>query len=113
MPLPHPSNTPLPILAILNQLFQIEQKLSKLSEPNTIQRNIERIKEEFTTLGYTFESPLGQKYNETRTDCEASISGNSVENLVVTEVLKPVIRAHYEGSSFIVQRAVIIVEGKK
>ena len=37
------------ILNILNQVFEIENKLTKISEPHTIQRNIDKIKYYFET----------------------------------------------------------------
>ena len=98
------------ILVILNQLFQIETKASKLTEPNSIPRNIQRVKEEFQKLGYLIENPIGQKYDETRTDCEASIAGESTDNLVITEVLRPLIRCSKDGLTHIGQRAVVIVQ---
>lgn len=98
------------ILVILNQLFQIETKAQKLNEPNSIPRNIQRAKEEFEKLGFLIENPLGQKYDETRTDCEASIAGESTENLVITEVLRPLIRFSKDGFTQIAQRAVVIVQ---
>jgi hypothetical protein len=100
------------MLVILNQLYLLEQKIKKISEPNSIGRNISRILEEFANLGYFIENPLGEKFDETRTDCEASIAGDSTENLVITEVIKPIIRQRINNTSRIVQRGVVIVEGK-
>ena len=100
------------LLTTLNQLFQIEQKVAKLAEPNSIQRNIDRIKEQFVILGLKIDNPMGEKYDETRTDCEASIAGDSTDDLLITEVLKPIIRICQNNVSLIVQRAVVIVQSK-
>jgi hypothetical protein len=35
--------------------------------------------------------PLGEPYNETRTDCEAEIGGNNLQNLFISNVIKPII----------------------
>src|SRR5689334_902763 len=92
---------PTHLLFILNQLFEIEKKLKNIREPNSIQRNIDRMKDYFETAaltegqGLTYHDPLGELYNETRADCEASISGNSHENLEIIEVLKPIIYFKY------------------
>ena len=43
----HQAKIPKASLFILNQLFEIEQKTIKLSEPNSIQRNIDKLKELF------------------------------------------------------------------
>ena len=71
--------------------------------------NVARIKEQFAQWGYFPENPLGQPYDETRTDCEISIAGESTENLVITDVLKPLIRYRDADGSLIVQRAVVVV----
>lgn len=100
------------LLVTLNQLFQIEQKVSKINEQNSIKRNIERIKEEFKLIGLTMHNPDGEVYSETRTDCEASIAGNSTENLFISEVIKPIIRFSKENTSVIIQRGVVVVESR-
>lgn len=103
-------NLPEELLVILNQFFQIETKILKLNEPNSIQRNIDRIKEELKKYGCTIENPIGEKYDETRTDCEANIAGESTDNLVITEVIKPIIRLNQNGITQIIQRAIVIVQ---
>lgn len=106
------------ILFILNQLFEIENKLKNINESNSIQRNIDRMKGYFETdvltdgKGLVYYNPLGESYDETRTDCEASISGNSHENLEIIEVLKPIIYLKYANTQTILQKAVVIVQSK-
>jgi len=112
MSIQHSVKIPDYFLVISNQLYQIEQKISKLTEQNSVQRNIDRIKEELKTIGLIIEDPIGQKYDETRTDCEANIAGDSTENLEITEVLKPIIRFTQNGISVIGQKAVVIVQDK-
>jgi len=109
-------------LDILNQVFEIEKKLSALQEPNSIQRNVNKLKEIMEqglglqggddTPGFVYHNPIGEDYNITRTDCEASIAGDSTENLQITEVIKPIIRLQGAGASFIVQKAVVVVKAK-
>jgi hypothetical protein len=111
-------------LDFMNQIFEIEKKISYLSEENSISRNINKIKglleEEFfksaTTLGFSFHNPLGEDYSETRTDCEATIAGEGTENLEIIEVIKPIIYiSYYEFDKImksIVQPAVVIVKTK-
>ena len=63
--------------------------------------------------GLIYQNPIGEKFNETRTDLEASIAGNSAENLVVTEVIKPIIRLRTNtGVTTIVRKGVVVVESK-
>lgn len=103
---------------ILNQLFEIENKLRNINETNSIQRNLDRMKDYFETdalgngQGLIYYNPLGESYNETRTDCEASISGSSHENLEIIEVLKPIIYFKYANTQTVIQKAVVIVESK-
>jgi hypothetical protein len=103
---------------VLDQVFEIEKKLEGISEPNSIGRNVNRIKDCFENLtqdsGLIYQNPLGEKFNETRTDLEASIAGGSADNLVVTEVIKPIIRLRTNsGATTIVRKGVVVVESKK
>ncbi len=99
-------------LYILNQIFEIEQKTSKINEKNSIDRNIQRLKNYFENIGIVYYNPVGEKYSETRTDCEASIAGESTDNLIITEVIKPIIRLNQDGLTHIIQKAVVVVETK-
>src|ERR1035437_2259764 len=105
-------------LTILNQIFEIENKLAKIQEQNSIQRNIDRLKDFFATdalsddQGLEYHNPIGERYNETRTDCEANISGASHENLEIIEVLKPIIYAKIGNSKIVIQKAIVIVQSK-
>ena len=106
-------------LDLLNQIFEIEKKLERIQENNSISRNLNKLKELFETeifrqgSGLLYENPIGEPYNETRFDCEASIAGEKLENLVITEVIKPIIRHKQDGISQIVQKAVVIVQSQK
>ena len=111
-------------LDFINQIFEIEKKVNNLKEENYIQRNINKMKgimeEEFfkgsSIIGLTYHNPLGEDYTDTRTDCEATISGNGVENLKIVEVIKPIIYYSYldidKVMKVIVQPAVVIVQSK-
>lgn len=109
---------PKPYLFMLNQIFELEQKVSKLNEQNSIQRNIDKMKNIFETEPLadgkclSFHSPIGESYDVTRTDCEATISGESYENLEIIEVLKPIIYIKYGNSKIVVQKAIVIVQTK-
>jgi hypothetical protein len=122
---------PKSFLIVMNQIYQIEQKLIRLHEASDLRRNIDRMKSAFAedglpiidgngspcSIGLTYEDPMGQAFKETRTDLEATIAGSSTENLVVVEVIKPIIRATLKGSeagsSKIVQKGIVIVESRK
>ena len=110
---------PKSILVALNQLYEMEQKLKKTGDPANLQRNVSKMRDAFEEFGLAYEDPMGQPFKETRTDLEATISGTGTENLVVVEVIKPIIRAVLrEGAGEcskmkIVQKAIVVVESRK
>jgi hypothetical protein len=101
---------------ILDQIFEIERKLEFLRESNSVNRNISRLKEIFEQLetdsGLVYHNPIGEPYNETRTDIEASIAGNSADNLFITEVIKPIIRYRKGGITLIARKGIVVAESK-
>jgi hypothetical protein len=105
-------------LTIINQLFEIEHKLKNVHDQNSIQRNLDRLKDFFASealtdgQGLSYYNPIGEYYDETRVDCEASISGTSHENLQIIEVLKPIIYAQVGNSKIVIQKAIVIVQSK-
>ncbi len=112
---------PAPYRELLDQIFEIERKLGSIQEENSILRNVNKMKSVFESIlssdaepdtGFTYHDPMGEDYNETRTDLEASIAGDSTENLVVTEVIKPILRYRKGNGSFIVRKGVVVVQSK-
>ena len=122
---------PKSILIILNQLYELEQKIKKHSDRTNLSRNINKIKDAFAeeglptldfdnrqhSFGLAYEDPMGQSVNETRTDLEVTISGSGTENLVVVEVTKPIIRTILTDSTGkfyqVAQKGIVIVESRK
>lgn len=109
-------------LDIMNQIFEIEKKAGQIQESNSIHRNVNRLKEIFDNelpsplskgIGLIYVNPLGEDYNETRTDCEANIAGISTENLKIIEVIKPIIYYRNGGLKGLVQKGVVVVEESK
>ena len=108
----------------MNQIFEIEKKTANIGEENSIQRNLNKIKgileEEFfrgnNLIGLTYHNPIGENYSDTRTDCEATIAGNDINNLLIIEVIKPIVFCAYQENDLvmksIVQQAVVIVKSK-
>ena len=85
-------------LTILNHLYEIERKVGDLDEFKKISRNIQKIKDAFLLEDGNeifYEDPMGQKFDETRLDLDAHIVGENTENLVVIDVIKPIIRIKY------------------
>ena len=122
---------PKSILTVINQLYELEQKLKKHGDANNLQRNVNKMKDAFAEegllmadiggghhrIGLACEDPMGQSFKETRTDLDATISGAGTDDLVVVEVIKPIIRAVFRDSAGefarVVQKGVVIVESKK
>lgn len=105
-------SVPEEFLYLINQVFDMDRKVAKLNESNSLSRNLDRMKNKFQDLGLEMFNPLGEPYDETRTDCEANIAGASSDNLVITDVIKPIVRLRNGSASVIVQKAVVIVESK-
>lgn len=110
------------LLDVINQIFEIEKKAAALPAGTTsIQRNVNRLRTLFehevpgqtATVSFTYHNPLGEKYDETRTDCDASIAGSSANDLIITEVIKPIIWYAAAGQpKTIVQKAVVVAESR-
>jgi hypothetical protein len=98
------------MINIINQVFEIEQKL-KLQPENIAERNFKRIYHELELLGYKVIDPLLRDYKETDTDIEVSLSGDMKGRLLVTKVLKPIIYQEDNGHAQLVQKGIAIVEG--
>ena len=113
MSIPPPIEIPRWTLVVLNSLYEIERKLEVHGDPGRAKRNVDRIKEEFEQQSLIIEDPLGQPFKETRTDLEATIVGAGTENLVVTEVIKPVIRLVNGPVSRVVQKGIVVVQSKE
>jgi hypothetical protein len=100
------------LLTVMNNLYEIERKLTVHGDPGNATRNVERMKDAIAAEGLFYEDPLGQPFRETRTDLEASISGTTTENLIVAEVIKPIIRCGPSELSRVVQKGIVVVEGR-
>lgn len=100
------------VLQILNNLYDVERKLALHGDAAGVQRNIERIKDTLADEKLFYEDPMGQSFSETRTDIEASIAGESTEDLRVTEVIKPIIRYGDPEYSRVVQKGIVVVRSR-
>ncbi|MBQ5948287.1 hypothetical protein [Massilia sp. ST3] len=101
------------LLQTLNQVYDMERKLTLHGDSANVLRNVERIKDAFAGMDLFYEDPMGQPFSETRTDLEASIAGTGADDLVVTEVIKPVIRQGKQAYSVVVQRGIVVVKTRE
>ena len=100
------------MLAIINQVFEIAQKLGEKNE-TVADRNLKRIFYELEEMGYQVNNPLNRRYHETDTDVDATLSGPLRGELLVTRVLKPVVYQKNAGGELeLLQKGIVIVEGK-
>ncbi|MVM35155.1 hypothetical protein GO755_34345 [Spirosoma sp. HMF4905] len=96
-----------PLVDIANQVHILEKKAEKDKlSGNTYSRPLQRIRQALLELGISYHSPDGEPYSETRTDVEASVTGDLTDNLVITQVIKPIVT--YNGQ--IIQTGIVIVE---
>lgn len=93
---------------ILNQIFEIEQKVGNQQITN-LDRNIRRLYHEFENEGFVLKNPIGEKFSELRTDMDATIMGELKNKLIVTKVLKPIIYQKQNEELILIQKAVVIV----
>ncbi len=100
-----------PVL-IINQLFEMEGKAREAGLDQQFERNFRRLFAHFEEEGYIIQDPSGEAYTESRTDCEASISGKIGATMVITRVLKPIVYQKSDAGILLLQKAVVIAEKK-
>lgn len=95
---------------IINNIHFLKNKLD-LKEMSTgaTNRRFNRIIEDFENLGLRYINPIGEEYNMTRIDCEASYTGENEENLIIQEVIKPIIYSLGPTTDNLLQKGVVIV----
>lgn len=98
------------ITVVINQLFEIKQKLIQDKLADKYERNFNRLFAVLEDAGYVLKDPLGEKYTDARTDCEASIAGKEAKNMTITQVLKPIIYQKADGGLQLIQKGLVIVE---
>ena len=95
---------------LLNNLYEVENKIGRSGDPGNAMRNVTKMKEAIATEGVFYEDPFGQSFDETRTDLEVTISGGETDNLRVVEVIKPIIRIGDSSYSRVVQKGIVVVQ---
>jgi hypothetical protein len=97
---------------LLNQLYEVERKLSHHGDSGNVLRNVAKMKTILEEQKLFYEDPMGQPFKETRTDLEATICGQGTENLHVVEVIKPILRCGTKDSSTVFQKGIVVVESQ-
>ncbi len=96
------------VIEIVNQLYILKTKIEKDGNIAIYGRHLQRMQQAIENMGYSYHSPEGEKYTETRTDIEATITGEPTDNMIIVQVVKPIVMQ----ASQIVQAGIVIVEGK-
>lgn len=96
-------------LNLINQLFEIERKLIA-KQIDVADRNLDRIKHDLEAHGVKVIDPTGEKYEDTRTDCQASIVGDLGRNMIITKTMKPIVIENGPNGMELIQRGTVIVE---
>jgi hypothetical protein len=99
-------------IKMANLVFELEKKLSAGQPSTGVLRNIERMKTVLEEAGLLLLNPLGEPYNEARTDLEASITGSPTDKLHVLDVIKPIVYTQKEEGRSLLQKGVVIVGNK-
>jgi hypothetical protein len=94
-----------------NLVFELEKKLVANDSPG-IKRNMERMRAVLEEAGILMLNPMGDVYQETRTDLEANIVSPAKGALFVVDVIKPVLYAQQEQGRTLLQKGVVIVGSK-
>jgi hypothetical protein len=100
------------ITQIINQLFDIQNKLNEMGISQNFERNIKRLQSVWEENGYIIQNPTNEMYSDARTDCEANIVGTASNKMVITKTLKPIIYQKQNETIQLLQKAVVMVEKK-
>lgn len=95
---------------IINQLFEMQAKIKEGGVAQNFERNFNRLFNLFEEDGYIIQDPTGESYSETRTDCEASISGRISSKMKIIRTIKPIIYQKKEDTVQLLQKGVVIAE---
>lgn len=99
-------------LHIINQLFEMQARMKEAGFAQQFERNFTRLYNLFEEEGYIIQDPTGEAYTDTRTDCEASISGRISSRMQITRTIKPIIYQKKDDGVHLLQKAVVIAEHK-
>jgi hypothetical protein len=97
-------------IRLINQFAEIRQKVGEENLEKKFERNFNRIFSIFEEEGFICQYPLGEKYSETRTDCEATIIGKEKKDMIVTQVIKPIIYRKSPEGLTLAQKGIVLVE---
>ncbi len=96
-------------IKMANLVFELDKKIAGKDTNPALVRICDKMKGVIEESGIYLYNPVGEKYSETRTDVEANISGTSLTNLIIKEVIKPVLYVDENGKRKLMQKGVVVV----
>jgi len=100
-------------IQLINQIAEIQNKIIQDSLMPKYERNFNRIYALLEEEGFIYKYPIGEKYRESSTDCEANIVGRDSSDMVITQVIKPIIYKKEADMVSLVQKGIVIIEARK
>src|ERR1700753_3344512 len=94
-----------------NAIFELETKLRDNESPG-VKRAVARMKDVLDEAGVLLLNPLGEAYQETRTDLEANLTSPARGTLYIIDVIKPVLYFRGPQGQQLLQKGVVIVGSK-
>ena len=94
-----------------NLVFELEKKLTDNNSPG-LKRTVQRMRDVLDEAGILILNPMGEPYQETRTDLEANIVTPAKGVLYIVDVIKPVLYTQDQQGKALLQKGVVIVGSK-
>ena len=94
-----------------NLVFELEKKLTDNNSPG-LKRTVARMRDVLDEAGILILNPMGEPYQETRTDLEANIVTPAKGVLYIVDVIKPVLYTQDQQGKALLQKGVVIVGSK-
>jgi hypothetical protein len=94
-----------------NLVFELEKKLTDNNSPG-LKRTVQRMRDVLDEAGILILNPMGEPYQETRTDLEANIVAPAKGVLYIVDVIKPVLYTQDQQGKALLQKGVVIVGSK-
>ena len=100
-------------IQLINQITEVENKITQDNLMHRFERNFNRIHALLEEEGFIYKYHVGEKYRASSADCEANIVGNESADMIITQVIKPIIYKKETGKVSLVQKGIVIVEARK
>ena len=94
---------------VANELHDLEYKRNQFNY-NKIDRNLRKLRTKLEEAGFVVINPINESYDETRTDCEATIVGDQGKRMRISKVIKPIVYTEENGRRTLVQKGIVTVE---